>query len=125
MRQNFTEVPQPARDMAKKCIDQSRAAYDQFMDVMAGTMEAWSNGGLSNRNTLGFKAIQDRTMAFAKQNAESTFALANDVANAKDFQEVLALQSKYALAQMQSYAVQTRELGRLSAEAMRSLNPAA
>jgi hypothetical protein len=123
MTQNFTEIPQQARDMAKKSIDQQRAAFDQFMAVMAGAMETWSKGSLSNQNTLGFKAVQDRTMAFAKQNAESTFALASDIANAKDFQEVLSLQSKYAQTQMQSYAQQTKELGLLSAEAMRSLKP--
>lgn len=125
MTQSFTEIPQQARDMAKKSIDQSRAAFDQFMGVMAGAMDAWSKGSLSNQSTPGFKAIQDRTMAFAKQNAELTFALANDVANAKDFQEVLALQSKYAQTQMQSYAQQAKELGLLSAEAMRSLKPVA
>ena len=125
MTQNFSEIPQQARDMAKKSIDQSRTAFDQFMAVMTGTMETWSKGSLSNQNTAGFKAVQDRTMAFAKQNADSIFALASDVANAKDFQEVLSLQSKYAQTQMQSYALQTKELGLLSAEAMRSLKPAA
>jgi hypothetical protein len=125
MTQSFTEIPQQARDMAKTSIDQSRAAFDQFMAVMTGTMEAWSKGSLSNQNTVGFKAVQDRTMAFAKQNADSIFALASDVANAKDFQEVLSLQSKYAQTQMQSYALQTKELGLLSAKAMQSLKPAA
>jgi hypothetical protein len=125
MTQNFSEIPQQARDMAKKSIDQSRTAFDQFMAVMTGTMEAWSKGSLSNQNTVGFKAVQDRTMAFAKQNADSIFALASDVANAKDFQEVLSLQSKYAQTQMQSYALQTKELGLLSAKAMQSLKPAA
>ena len=125
MTQNFSEIPQQARDMAKKSIDQSRTAFDQFMAVMTGTMEAWSKGSLSNQNTAGFKAVQDRTMVFAKQNADSIFALASDVANAKDFQEVLSLQSKYAQTQMQSYTLQTKELGLLSAEAMRGLKPAA
>jgi hypothetical protein len=37
---------------------------------------------------------------FAKQNAEACFAL--ELANAKDIQDVLAIQSRYAQTQMQT-----------------------
>jgi hypothetical protein len=125
MTQSFLDISQETRDTAKRNVDQTRAAFDRFMEVLAGTMGMWTEGSLSNKNTLGFKAVQDRTMAYAQQNAESTFALASDVANAKDFQEVLSLQSKYAHTQMQSYALQTKELGQLSAKALHNLRAAA
>ena len=54
---------------------------------------------------------------FAKQNAEAAFALASDLANAKDVQQVISLQSRFAQLQMQSYAMQAQELGRLIVEA--------
>ena len=46
---------------------------------------------------------------------------ASDLASAKDIQEVLAHQSRFAQAQMQAYALQAQELGRLVAEAMQGL----
>ena len=125
MTQSFFDISQQTRNAAKRNVDQSRTAFNQFMDVLAGTMGMWTEGSLSSQNTIGFKAVRERTMAFAKQNAESTFALANDITNASSFQEVLSLQSKYAQNQMQAYAVQTKELGRLSAKALQSLRPAA
>ena len=60
---------------------------------------------------------------FAKENAEAGFALAGELAKAKDLQDVLRLQSNFAQTQMQSYARQAQELGRLMAEATRSGAP--
>ena len=125
MRQSFLDISKPMRDTAKRNVDQSRIAFDNFMEVLTGTMGIWTEGSLSNRNTRDFKAVEERTMAFAKQNAESTFALANDVTNASNFQEVVSLHSKYAQNQKQAYALQIKELGQLSAKALHNLRTAA
>jgi hypothetical protein len=71
----------------------------------------------------GFKVVQDRAIQFAKETAEAGFALAGELAKAKDLQDVLRLQSNFAQTQMQSYARQAQELGRLMAEATRSGEP--
>ncbi len=66
------------------------------------------------------KVVQDRAIKFAKQNAEAGFSLATELASAKDITDVLAIQSRYAQTQMQAYALQAQELGRLMAEATQS-----
>jgi len=73
--------------------------------------------------TSGFKVVQERAIQFAKENAEAGFALASELAKAKDLQDVLRLQSNFAQMQMQSYARQAQELGRLMAEVTRSGEP--
>ena len=73
--------------------------------------------------TSSFKVVQERAIQFAKENAEAGFALASDLTKAKDIQDVLTLQSRFAQAQMNSYAVQAQELGRLMADAARSMKP--
>ena len=83
----------------------------------------WSSGLASNEMTSGFKIVQDRAIRFAKQNAEAGFALASDLTNARDIQEVLSLQNRYVQVQMQSYAHQAQELGRLMAEALQGIPP--
>jgi hypothetical protein len=71
-----------------------------------------------NAMMSGFSAVQERTIELAKENAERFFDLASELARAKDVQEVLSLESQYAQAQMQAYALQAKELGRLMADAI-------
>ena len=71
--------------------------------------------------TSGFNVVLDRAIRSAKQNAEAGMALASDLAKAKDIQAILSLQSRFAQSQMQSYALQAQELGRLMAKAMKGM----
>ena len=116
------EMPQQLRELAEKNVEQARATYAQFMDAMTQAMSVWSTAP-SNVMTSGFKDVQELAIRFAKENAEAGFALANELANAKDIQGVITLQSRYAQTQLQSYARQAQELGRLMAEAVRSMKP--
>ena len=119
-KQTF-EIPQPLRELAEKNIEQARTAYGQLMDAMTQAMSAWISP--SEAMTSGFKAVQERAIQFAKENADAGFALANELTKAKDLQDVLRLQSSFAQKQMESYARQAQELGRLMAEATRSASP--
>ena len=116
------EMPQQLRELAEKNVEQARATYAQFMDAMTQAVSVWSTAP-SNVMTSGFKDVQELAIRFAKENAEAGFALASELANAKDIQGVITLQSRYAQTQLQSYARQAQELGRLMAEAMRSMKP--
>ncbi len=88
---------------------------------MARTMGMWTAVMPSNEMTSGFKVAQDRGIWFAKQNAEACFELASELAHAKDIGDVLGIQSRYAQTQMQAYALQAKELGRLMAEAAQNV----
>jgi hypothetical protein len=123
MTQNPFELPQQMRDLAESNVEQARVAFGQFMDAMTQAMGMWSSGLASNEMISGFKIVQDRAIRFAKQNAEAGFALASALTNAKDIQEVLSLQNRYVQVQMQSYAHQAQELGRLMAEALQGMQP--
>ena len=116
------EMPQQLRELAEKNVEQARATYAQFMDAMTQAMSVWSTAP-SNVMTSGFKDVQELAIRFAKENAEAGFALASELANAKDMQGVITLQSRHAQAQLQSYARQAQELGRLMAEAIQSMKP--
>ena len=82
------EIPPELRDMAEKNVEQARAAYGQFMDFVTQAMGAWATAP-GGAEMSGFRAAQERAIAFAKENAERSFALASDLARAKDVQEVL------------------------------------
>ncbi|MBN9267883.1 MAG: phasin family protein [Hyphomicrobium sp.] len=118
MAQNPFEFPQQMRELAEKNVEQARATYGQFMDAMAQAVGMWTKGLPANELTNGFQAVQERAIGFAKENAEASFALASDLAAAKDVQEVLTLQTQFAQSQIQTFASQAQELGKMMAGAM-------
>ena len=117
------EIPQQLRELAERNVEQARSAYGQFMDAMVQATGMWMGAMPANEMTSGFKAVQDRAVRFAKQNAEACFAAASELGNAKDIQDLLAIQSRSAQTQMQAYALQAQELGRLMVEAVQSVQP--
>ena len=114
------DIPQQFRELAEKNVEQASAAYGQFMNAMTQAMGMWWGALPPNEMTSGFKAVQERAVRFAKQNADAGFSLATSLASAKDVQDVLALQTHYAQSQMQTYALQAQELGRLMADAVKN-----
>jgi hypothetical protein len=124
MAQNQSfDIPQQLRELTEKNVEQASAAYGQFMNAMTQAMNMWWNALPPNEMTSGFKAVQDRAVRFAKQNADAGFALASSLANAKGVQDVMDLQTHYAQSQMHTYALQAQELGRLMAGAAQSMQP--
>jgi hypothetical protein len=114
------EIPPEIRDMAEKNVEQARAAYGQFMDFMTQALGTWTQTP-AGMELGAFKTVQDKAIVFAKENAERSFSLASDLAKAKDMQEVVTLQSRYAQTQMQTFGIQAQQLSWLMADALRDL----
>ena len=76
---------------------------------------------LAERNVeqvrAGMRQVQERTMRFTQQNMDASFALASELAKAKDLKEMMDIQSRHAQLQMAAYTMQAQELGRLVADA--------
>ncbi len=105
------EIPQEMRDRAVQTIDQARTACTQLMDAARQAAEMMKAMVPQNPVAEGLTEVQDRAMRFTQQNLDASFSLANELANAKDLQEVLQIQSRYAQLQMHAFAVQAQELG--------------
>ena len=113
------EIPTEMRELAEKNVEEARVAYGQFMEFMSQAMNAWSSTGAPEAGN--FKALQERAVSFAKENAERSFSLASDLANAKDMQYVVTLQSRYVQTQMQTFGIQAQQLSWLMADAFRNM----
>jgi len=114
------EIPPELRDLAEKNVEQARAAYGHFMDFLTQAVAAWA-GSPAGELGSGFRSVQEKAISFAKENAERSFALASDLARAKDMQEVLTLQSRFVQTQMQTFGIQAQQLSWLMADAMRDM----
>ncbi len=121
MADNPLEIPQAMRDAVEQNLKQAQAAYEQLMDFVTKAMGAWMGAMPSNPMATGFKDVQERVAAMAKQNAGSVFAFAGKISNAQTLQDVLMLQTQFAQDQMQAYATQTQELQKLIGEALQKL----
>lgn len=118
-KKQMFEFPTDMRDLAEKNVEQARVAYGQFMEFMSQAMNAWSASGVPEAQN--FKAIQERAIGFAKENAERSFELASDLAKARDMQQVMTLQSRYVQTQMQTFGIQAQQLSWLMADALQNM----
>jgi hypothetical protein len=84
-------------------------------------MGAWTSAMPASLMATGFKDVQERVAAMAKQIAGSVFAFAGKISNAQTLQDVLMLQTQFAQDQMQAYATQTQGLQKLIGEALQNL----
>jgi phasin len=115
------DIPDGVRQMAERNVEQARTAYSQFMDMMrqAQDMATRSSGAM----TEAASDIQTKAMRFAEQNMEAGFQMAADLARARDMKDYFEIQSRHAQKQMQAYAQQAQELGRLLSEAAQKAQP--
>jgi hypothetical protein len=58
-----------------------------------------------------------RAFRYAQDNVDASFNFAADLAKARDLNEYMQIQARFAQAQMKTYAEQAQELGRLMTEA--------
>jgi hypothetical protein len=88
--------------------NQTQSAVEQYFGLLANTTSAlpWSNTNL-NRILL----------SHATQNVTATFAFAQKLSEAKDFQDVVKIQTEFMTMQLNSFNEQARSVGELYAKA--------
>ena len=114
------EIPEELRQLAEDNVERARKLYLQFMEGVSQAMGVWSTSP-SNTASPAFNEVRERAIKITQENADAAFKLAKDVANAKDLQELVTLQTRYVQSQMKWYAQQTQEFGRLMAHAFTSV----
>ena len=115
------EIPETVRELAERNVEQARTAYGQFMEMArkAQDMLSKSQGAMA----AGALEIQSRALRYAEQNIDAGFHFAADLARARDLKEYLEIQTRYAQKQMQDYAQQAQDLGRMMADAAQKAKP--
>jgi phasin len=119
-KQQF-EIPESVRELAERNVEQARLAYNQFMDMARKAQEAVkkSQGAMA----AGALDIQSKALHYAEENVNTSFSFAADLARARDLKEYIDIQTRYAQKQMQDYAKQAQDLGRMLTEAAQKAKP--
>jgi phasin len=115
------EIPEAVRELAERNVEQSRSAYNQFMDMARKVQDTLSKS--QGAMASGAMEMQARVAKFAEENIQASFAFASDLSRARDLKEYIEIQQRYAQKQMQAYAMQAQELGKLMTEAAQKAQP--
>ncbi len=111
--QNPFEIPEQMRKMAEQSVEQARNTYGQFMDAILNAQNTWMSSMPANSATDGFKEVQNLGVKFARENSDAALNLASEISKAKDYSEVLQIQSRYAQNQMQTFSIQGQEMAHM------------
>lgn len=105
---HFAEMPESVRSIMKASIDQARKAFETFISA---SQQAMSNfEGPTNPATDGLKQLNEKIAEYTKMNADSNFRFALKLADAKQVNEVIEMQTTYVREMMESYAKQMEEM---------------
>jgi hypothetical protein len=113
------KIPEELRQLAEDNVERARKLYVQYMEGISQAMGVWSTSP-SATTSPAFNEVRERAIKITQENADAAFKLAKDVANAKDLQELVTLQTRYVQSQMKLYAQQTQEFGKLMTHAFSS-----
>jgi hypothetical protein len=109
------EIPTQVRELAEKNVEQTRAAYDQFLAMARQSQDLVMNAKGDAKNSA--LDVQAKAMRYNEQNVEAGFRFAADLARARDMTEYAQIQTLYAQTQALTLNQQTLDLARLVAEA--------
>jgi len=108
------ELPAEMRAFAEKSVEQAKQACESFLAAAQNAVN--TAGSQVTTAQSGAKEAGELAMRFAQRNIAASFEFAQQLARAKDLQEVIALQAEYASGQIAVLRDQAKELGRQAAK---------
>ncbi|MFE1600921.1 phasin [Methylobacterium sp. ID0610] len=110
------EIPTEMRDFAEKSVEQARKAFDSYISAArktADTIQGSAEVARSNAQTLS-----SRSFAFAEQNVNAAFDLAQKLVRSRDVQEAMQHQAEFIRSQFAAIQSQAKEFGSMTQSAM-------
>jgi hypothetical protein len=117
-KEPFEALTATEEQTAEQITKQAQGAMENYFDWLQKTMSAlpWSNTNL------------DRILlSYATQNVNATFAFVQKLSQARNFEEVVKIQTEFMETQMNSFNEQAKILGEIytkaAADAMKMRSP--
>ena len=110
------EIPAEMRDFAERSVEQARKAMDGFIGAAQRTVDTLE--GSANTVQASAKDMTRKTFAYAEQNIQAAFDLAQRMVRAKDLQEAMQVQADFVRSQFEAMQTQMREFANAAQTAM-------
>jgi len=101
------EMPDDVRGMMTQSLEQARGAFDQYLDLVDRSMSALPWGETD---------VTKLMRSCAEQNVASAFAFADKMIHAKDFLELVRIQTEFMQTQMARLGEQATSIGSAAAK---------
>ena len=109
-----TQVPDRMRELAERSVAQTREVYEHSKNTLQSVLESWRNSfGTAGQ---GVTALNQKIIELAERNIDTSFDLAMNLCRAKNFAEVMELQTAYWQKQFGELKTLTDEVRRRSAK---------
>ena len=116
------EIPESLRHLMKMSIEQAKQAFDTFVSTSEKTWKSLETTSQSAR--VGLQALNTKIADITRSNAEANFALAMKLAESRDINQAMELQSQHVRKQMEAFVHQLEEMRDLAAQIIQEANPA-
>jgi phasin len=120
---NFAELPDSIRSMMKSSIEQAKKAFDTFAASSEKMLQSVDTSSIPVAD--GVKQLNEKIATFTRQNAESNFNLALQLADARQLSDIVELQNSHLRTQMEAFSRQIEELRDLTMQAVKDGTQAA
>jgi phasin len=120
---NFAELPDSIRSMMKSSIEQAKKAFDTFAASSEKMLQSVDTSSIPVAD--GVKQLNEKIATFTRQNAESNFNLALQLADARQLSDIVELQNTHLRSQMETFSRQLEELRDLTMQAVKDGTQAA
>jgi len=107
-----TTVPESVRALAEKTVNQTREAYERGKEALEESIDAMERS--FDAAGQGATAFNRKLIDIAQRNLNSGFDLAKSLAGAKNFAEIVELQSSFIRSQFDVFASQAGEIRALT-----------
>ena len=109
-----TQVPDTMRELAERSVAQTREVYEHSKKTLQSVLESWQKSfGTAGQ---GVTALNQKIIDMAERNIETSFDLATNLCRAKNFAEVMELQTAYWQKQFGELKTLADEVRRRSAK---------
>ena len=99
---SFGDLNSQTMQAVEQTKDQILAAVDTYFNFLQQTVSSFPSGGTD---------LGDRVKSYAEKNIAATREFLRKVSRAKDFNEILLIQSEFMQAQMKAFGEQTQGFG--------------
>ena len=91
-----------AKQVVEQTVEQTRGALDNYFHFIQQTMSSYPLGGTE---------LGEKLRSYAEKNIAAANEYVRKLSEAKDFQEIIRIQTEFMQAQFNAFGEQTRSLG--------------
>jgi hypothetical protein len=97
-----------AKEAIEQATEQTRGAVDSYFNFLQQTISSYPSGGTD---------LGDKLKSYAEKNIAATREFVVKLSQAKDFQDVVRIQTEFMQMQMNAFGEQVKSFGEASAKA--------